>query len=197
MSTAKRDVEALVRSAMSALADTYTAIDDAPGVESALSLISRAVFDVLGDRSAHLREGALKAGEQQYFISGFFAVMPGAQAHLLIAEHGFPIEQHRLRIPIDMAHPGIVYRNQKKLILENTDEHPEFRQILKTSRMGSSLFCPLFHHKEMVAQLVLAAQARNTFQPIDLDLLTSFAVLAAAVWHRFDGDAFVRELDSN
>mgnify|MGYP003704530333 CR=1 FL=1 len=48
-----------------------------------------------------------------------------------------------LLVPIDGGHPGWVYAHRSKLILRNTDEHGEFRQYLKTSRMGSTIFAPI------------------------------------------------------
>jgi signal transduction protein with GAF and PtsI domain len=53
-----------------------------------------------------------------------------------VTEHGFPPEQHCLRIPIDTGHPGWVYRRQRPLRLANTDAHADFKQVLKTSGMG-------------------------------------------------------------
>ena len=59
-------------------------------VEAGLMELSRATFELLGDRRAHLRPGALKDGEQQFFVSGFFLVSSDRQTHVLVAEHGFP-----------------------------------------------------------------------------------------------------------
>ena len=75
---------------------------------------------------------------------------PDRQHHLLVAEHGFPPEQHRLRIPLDLGHPGWVVQRQRPLVLANTDEAQDFRQILKTARMGSVLFGPMFWRGQML-----------------------------------------------
>lgn len=167
---------------------------NATDIEAALRLVTRAAFDVLGDRQAHLRPGALKPGEQQFFVCGIFLVTPEADSHLLIAEHGFPPEQHRLQIPIDTGHPGWVYQHRRPLILANTDAHADFKQILKTSRMGSALYGPMFWRGQMMGQLLLAAQARHTFEQADLDILVTFAHLASTLYAAHDGAAWLRSL---
>ena len=148
-----------------------------------------------GDRQAHHRAGALKPGEQQFFVTGVFLVTPTADSHLLVAERGFPPEQHRLRIPIDTGHPGLVYRRQRPLILANTDEHTDFKQILRTARMGSAMFAPMCWRGQMAGQLIMAAQARHTFEPADLDdVLMAFASLAAALYAAHNGAAWLQSL---
>ncbi len=166
----------------------------ATDAEAALRLVTQATFDLLGDRRAHHRPDALKPGEQQFFVSGIFLVTPAADGHMLIAEHGFPPEQHRLRIPIDTGHPGWVYQHQRPLILANTDAHTDFKQILKTSRMGSALFGPMFWRGQMIGQLITAAQARHTFEQADLDILVAFAHLGSALYAAHDGAALLRSL---
>ena len=72
-------------------------------------------------------------------------------------------------------------QHQHPLVLVNTDEAQDFRQILKTLRMGSTLYGPMFWRGQMLGEVITAAQARNTYGPIDLDLLKCFAHVAAAV----------------
>ncbi len=184
-----RDLDDLRCRAMQQLAELGELACHATDAESALRLITRATFDLLGDRQAHHRPGALKPGEQQFFVSGIFLVSPAADTHLLIAEHGFPPEQHRLRIPINTGHPGWVYQHQRPLILANTDEHADFKQILKTSRMGSALYGPMMWRGRMIGQLISAAQARNTFEQADLDILVAFAQFASTLYVAHDGAA--------
>ncbi len=167
---------------------------ESPDAESALACCTRAALETLGDEHAHLRPGALKPGERQFRISGVFLVKPDASGHVLVAEHGFPPEQHRLEIPIDLGHPGWVYHHQEPLILANTDRHPDFEQILKTARMGSALYGPMIWQGRMIGQLITAAQARDTFAAADLEILVLAARAATAVYMALDGPAFVESL---
>ena len=183
-----RDVDELRQQAIERLGDIGRSGCQAPSVEAALNEVTQAAFEGLGDREAHLHAGALKKGEQQFFVSGIFLVTPQADAHLLIAEHGFPPEQHRLRIPIGLGHPGWVYHHQQPLLLANTDEHADFQQILQTSRMGSAIYAPMFWHGRMIGQLITAAQARHTFAQADLDILVAFAHLASALYVAHGGE---------
>ena len=129
----ERDVHALRAEALAALAAATQAANGAPDVESALGHLMAATQGVLGDKEAPLRPGRLRAGEHQFVVSGIFLMTPNRQHNLLVAEHGFPPEQHRLRIPLDLGHPGRVAQLQCPLVLTNTDEAVDFRQILKTS----------------------------------------------------------------
>ncbi|PON17087.1 hypothetical protein C2W62_15015 [Candidatus Entotheonella serta] len=184
---ADRDYHDLRDRAIQRLGDVEARACNTPDAESALRLVTQATFDLLGDRQAHHRPGALKTGERQFFVSGIFLVTPGTDSHLLVAEHGFPPEQYRLCIPIDTGHPGWVYQHQCPLILANTDAHADFKQILKTSRMGSALYGPMFWRGQMIGQLITAAQARHTFEQVDLDILVAFAHLASTLYAAHDG----------
>jgi hypothetical protein len=155
---------------------------DAAGPEEAIRALARACFDLLGDREAHLKPGSLLPGERQYFIAGAFFVSPDKQHHMLVGNIGFPPEQQRLCVPIDGGHPGWVYANRSKLILKNTDDHGAFRQYLKTSRMGSTLFAPLMWQGEFLGQLVMAAQARHTMRDEDLAAIVGFSKIATGAW---------------
>jgi hypothetical protein len=158
---------------------------NAQGPEEAIRILARACFETLGDRkTAHLVPGALLAGERQYFIAGAFLVTPDRMHHMLVGNIGFPTEQERLLVPIDGGHPGYVYSTQAKLILRNTDEHGAFRQYLKTSRMGSTIFAPMIWKGEFLGQLIMAAQARNTMRDEDLDILVAISRIATGAWLR-------------
>ena len=122
----ERDVHALRAEALARLAEAMQAANDAPDVESALRHLTAATQEVLGDKEAHLRPGGLRVGERQFTNAGIFLIIPDRQHHLLVAEHGFPPEQHRLRIPLDLSHPGWVAQPQCPLVLANTDEAPDF-----------------------------------------------------------------------
>jgi len=191
---AGRDLHAFLARAVQSLGEAGQAAAAEADAEAALRQLTLACFELLGDREAHLRDGALKDDERQFFVAGVFLVTPAADGHILVAEHGFPAEQHRLSFPIDTAHPGWVYQHRKPLILANTDDHAEFKQILKTARMGSALYAPLLWRDEMLGQMVMAAQARNTFSAIDLDVLLAFAQLATAHYLLHDGPALLATL---
>jgi hypothetical protein len=164
---------------------------NAPGPEAAIRAIASRCYEALGDRTAHEREGALKPGERQYFVAGGFFITPDGAWHMLVGNVNFPPEQERLMIPIDGGHPGWVVRNRSKLLLRNTDEHGAFRQYLKTSRMGSTIFAPLFWQGEILGQIVMAAQARYTMREEDLAVLVACSRAAAAAWIAHGGPAWL------
>ncbi len=185
-----RDASRFYRLVLARLSELGQLALESPDAESALACCTRAALETLGDEHAHLRPGALKPGERQFRVSGVFLVKPDASGHVLVAEHGFPPEQHRLEIPIDLGHPGWVYQHRVPLILPDTDDAPSFRQILKTARMGSALYAPLVCEGHFVGQMVTAAQARGTFGNADLDAMVAFATLASLVYGMRDGDRF-------
>src|ERR1700741_4130551 len=103
-----RDLNRLQAEALARIATLANAGAAASGPEEALRPFAEFLVSFVGDRSAAERPGALKPGERQYFVSGAFMVSPDRTENWLIAETGFPPEQHRLRIPIDLGHPGWV-----------------------------------------------------------------------------------------
>lgn len=190
----ERDFDEFRRRCVDALAQASLAADNAADAENALRHLTRSTFELLGDPDAHLRPGALKPGERQFKVSGIFLLTPDRRHNLLVAEHGFPPEQHRLKISVELGHPGWVVKHQKPLMLRNTDESADFQQILKTARMGSVLFSPMFRRGALVGQLLTAAQARNTFSEPDHQVLIAFANVAAAVYAAQGGPAFLASL---
>ena len=156
-------------------------------VEGSLSVLTDAARSLLGDRSAAGIKGALKPGERDYRVSGVFLIAPDRRHNVLVANQGFPPEQRRLSIPITWNHPGRVVETERTLLLENTDDHQDFRQFLKTSRMGSSLYAPIFTGSGMIGQIVVAAQARWTYSPEDIPPLLNLAAAAALVWESKGG----------
>ena len=184
----------LFRDALQALGRAARAGCAANGPEDALRHITTLCPTRLGAKGAHRRPGALRPGERQFSVCGVFVVTPDAKHNLLVAEVGFPPEQHRLRIDIGLDHPGWVVQNRTPLLLANTDLDADFTQILKTARMGSALYAPMIWKGEFLGQLVLASQARNTYGQRDLDILVAFAEVATALWWAHDGPAFLRSL---
>ncbi len=163
----------------------------AAGPEAAMHAIAERIYAVLGDRRAHEKPGALKPGERQYFVAGTFFVTPDKQWHMLVGNVNFPPEQQRLLVPIDGGHPGWVYTKRSKLLLKNTDEHGEFRQYLKSSRMGSAIFAPMFWRGDFLGQLIMAAQARFTMDETDLAVICALGHVAAAAWVAHGGPAWL------
>ncbi|MBM3492604.1 MAG: GAF domain-containing protein [Alphaproteobacteria bacterium] len=166
----------------------------AAGPEEAIRPITAFLPSFLGDREAATRPGALKPGERQFYVSGCFMVSPDGSENWLIAETGFPPEQHRLRIPIGLGHPGWVVAQRQRLILANTDRNTEFKQILKTARMGSAMYAPLYAGERLFGQLICAAQARDTFEEYDLEVLCAFAPLVAALYLAKGGETWLKTL---
>lgn len=157
-------------------------------IESALSQLTNVAVTQLGDARAIERPGALKPGERDYRVSGVFLITPDRTYNMLVANQGFPPEQRRLAIPIAWNHPGTVVETERPLLLENTDEHASFRQFLKSSRMGSSIYVPMFDASgAMFGQIVVAAQVRWTFRAEDLAGMQRIAKAGETLWLRLGG----------
>jgi hypothetical protein len=189
-----RDTTTLHRDAIGRLATAAREANAAPGPEEALAAFTRACPALLGDRAAHLRPGGLAPGERQFSVCGVFALSPDGRENVLVAETGFPPDQHRLRIDAGLAHPGWVVKHRRPLLLANTDLDADFRQILRTARMGSAMYAPMLWRGEFLGQLVLASQARDTYAEIDLDVLVAFAESATAAWCAHRGPAWLATL---
>lgn len=184
--------EATLSTPAQAYDDVVAVIRDglaAAGPEAALRVVTDCVADLLGDKTAHLKPGGLKKGEVQYTVAAVVMIAPDRSKNVFIAQSGFPAEQHHMKIDIERGHPGRVVREQQPLLLANTDDHDDFQQILKTSRMGSSLYVPMFWQGTMFGQLISGSQARYSYREIDLELMCRFADIAALLWHAHDGPA--------
>lgn len=159
--------------------------------ESAFAALTAAAQAGLGDPDAAAAPGGLMAGERDYRIGGVFLVTPDRRYNMLVASAGFPTEQRRLAIPIDWNHPGVVVAEGRPVLVANTDADAGFRQFLRTSRMGSSIYHPFFAQRRLVGQIVAAAQARLTYDATDLARLGRLAAAAALVWTARDGAAWL------
>ncbi len=176
------------------IARAAQAAADEPEPEAAVREIIHCALRVTGDHTAHEKPGALKPGERHFHVGAAFMVSPDNTSHFLIAEFGFPEEQHRLHYPLDTGHPGWVWKNQRALILENTDDHADFKQILKSARMGSALYAPLIWQGGFIGHMICAAQARNTYIPSDLVRLRALAAMAAGLYMAKDGPAMLAQI---
>ncbi len=159
----------------------------AAGPEAALRVVTDCVAALLGDKTAHLKPGGLKGNEVQYTVAATVMIAPGGTHNVFVAQSGFPPEQIHMKIDIERGHPGRVVREQKPLLLANTDDYADFQQILKTSRMGSSMYVPMFWQGKMFGQLIAGSQARYSYRPVDLELMVRLADLASLLWHAHRG----------
>jgi hypothetical protein len=157
-------------------------------VEAALRGFARAAHDALGDHAAAARPGALRQGERDYRVAGVFLVTPDRRYNMLAGSLGFPPEQRRLMIPLAWNHPGRVVATGEPILIRDTDaEAGRFRQFLKSSRMGSSVYAPFRGGGGVAGQLVAAAQARGTYDEADLARLVALAAALGLAWHALGG----------
>ena len=177
------------------IASAVDGVRTATDFEAALRLLNALSVQMLGDASVAARPNMLKAGERDYRVAGTFLVTPDRRYNMLTGNVGFPPEQRRLMIPIEWNDPGWVVANEKPLLIPNTDKHVQFRQFLKSSRMGSSLYAPMFARVDgairLVGQMVAAAQARETYDAGDLARLQLVAAVAALAHALHDGGAWL------
>jgi len=169
------------------LGETAATVAAAADAEAALSAIGHAGLSRIGDPDAASRPGALKPGEVARMIFGFFLVLPGRERMMLFAEHGWPAEQHRLVASTDNGRPGWTVQNGRPCVCPNTDEDALFTQILKTARMGSTIYAPLVWKGETLGLINFASQARHTYDEADLPVVEALGHMAAAAWMAHDG----------
>ena len=165
-------------------------------LETKLTKFSMLAASQLGDMRASEKSGSLRNGEQQFTVAGFFMHLKDDQKSVLLAETGFPAEQHRLSIPDNLGHPGWVVKNEKPLLLANTDEHSNFEQILKTARMGSAMYSPLTLDGKFVGQFITASQARNTYDFEDFIIHKTIAKCASLVINDFGWQAVITTINN-
>ena len=161
-------------------------------VETILKAFSTAAMKTLGDPSAAKIPGNLKANEYQFSVAGFFLHIPKTKESCLVAEQGFPMEQHRLCIPDDVGHPGWVVKHKKPLLLSNTDEHSDFKQILKSARMGSAMYSPMFSSGTFIGQFITASQARQTYRIQDHEIHQVYTSCANLVFNALNGSSILK-----
>jgi hypothetical protein len=192
-----RDLSAFRQEAIRALNRAGEEASCAPGPEEALRVITEALFNLLGDRTAHLQPGNLKEGEQQQFACCCFIVTPDRKSNQIFAPVNFGPKQHYQKIDLGHGHPGQTVRNRKPILLANTDEHQSFVRILETFRAGSAVFAPLMWKSAAIGLLNCASQGRNTFNEADFEVNIAFSHLAAAQWIAHQGPAYLAQLAGN
>jgi len=157
--------------------------------ERALNQITRVAQQVLGDPEAGKR-----AGVGDFRCSGVFLVAPSRDHLILFAENGYPPEQHRARISVMDSNPGLVVRTGEPKIVPDTDNDPNFRQILSTVRVGSSCYLPVIWQRQVLGMFNVAAEARYALSDIDLRMGLLFANLSAATWIALGGPRFLEKV---
>lgn len=171
----------------SLVAKAERATAEATSPEDAIHAIVEIFHASLGDREAHRKPDALLPGQSQFFVAGAFMVTPDHAKMMLVGNIGFPAEQRRLMVPIDGGNPGQVIATGKPLLIEDTTTRADFRQYLSTSRMSSAIYAPLSQSGRPIGLIIMAAQARWTFGPSDLDALTALAPAAESAWQKLNG----------
>ena len=154
--------------------------------ERALGHITRVAQATLGDPE--------RGRDAAFRCSGVFLLAPSGDHLILFAEHGYPPDQHRARISITDSNPGLVVRTGQPKIVPNTDDDANFRQILRTARVGSSCYLPVIWRRQVLGMLNVAAEARYALSEIDRDMGLLFANLAAATWMALDGPRFLAQV---
>ncbi|SMY08176.1 GAF domain-containing protein [Flavimaricola marinus] len=148
--------------------------------EDALRALLTPLHGELGQRTGAFD---LPDGVSQFFVAGAFLVAPDQEWHMLTASLGFPAEQNRLMIPIDGGHPARVRASGAPLHLPDTEaEAGNFKQYLKTARMGSAIYAPMIWQGRFLGQIVLAGRARGSLSAEDFGVMCAAAPLAAAVY---------------
>lgn len=168
----------------------------AANAEEAIRAITLTLTNLLGDRESHLRPGALRTGEFQQFACGAFFLTADGKSNLLIAPVNYHSDQAHMRVDATLGHPGWMVKNQKPLLLANTDLDSGFVKILRTFRAGSVCYAPIKWGETYHGQIICAAQGRYTMTEDDLAVHVAFCNLAAALWVAKAGPEYLRNVDS-
>jgi hypothetical protein len=190
-----RNRESFYQDAMRMLGEATQQGATAAHAEEAVFGITLALTNLLGDRDAHRRPGNLKPGEFQQFGCGAFFLTPDGKSNLLIAPVNYHPEQKHMKVDATLGHPGWMVKNQKPLLLANTDLDTNFVKILRTFRAGSVCYAPIKMGNTYYGQIICAAQGRYTMSEDDLAVHTTFCHLAAALWVAKGGPEYLRMVD--
>lgn len=190
-----RKREGFFQEALKTLGDVAQQGALATNAEEAVQVVTLALANLLGDREAHLCLGNLKAGEFQQFACGAFFLTADGRSNLLIAPINYHPEQKHMKVDATLGHPGWMVKNQKPLLLANTDLDSGFVKILRTFRAGSVCYAPIKLGDTYYGQIICAAQGRNTMTQDDLVVHTAFCQLAAALWVSKSGPEYLKKID--
>lgn len=191
----ERDVANFKKNAARILEEVALEADAAENAEDAIQVITLALVNLLGDRNAHLQPGNLKKGEFQQFACGAFFLTPDGISNQLIAPINYHPDQLHMKLDSTIGHPGWMVKNQKPLLLVNTDLDKSFVKILRTFRAGSVCYAPIKSENSYFGQIICAAQGRNTMTEDDLAVHISFCQLASTLWVAKDGPNFLKSIN--
>lgn len=191
----ERDVANFNKNAARILEEVALEADAAENAEDSIQVITLALVNLLGDRNAHLQPGNLKKGEFQQFACGALFLTPDGISNQLIAPINYHPDQLHMKLDSTIGHPGWMVKNQKPLLLANTDLDKSFVKILRTFRAGSVCYAPLKSENSYFGQIICAAQGRNTMTEDDLAVHISFCQLASTLWVAKDGPNFLKSIN--
>ena len=191
----QRDIENFNKHAKRILEDVALEADAAQNAEDAINVITLALVNLLGDRDAHLQPGNLKKGEFQQFACGALFLTPDGLSNQLIAPVNYHPDQIHMKLDSTIGHPGWMVKNQKPLLLRNTDLDKSFVKILRTFRAGSVCYAPIKLENTYFGQIICAAQGRNTMTEDDLAVHISFCQLASTLWVAKDGPNYMKSIN--
>ncbi|HEY9211252.1 MAG TPA: GAF domain-containing protein [Ancylobacter sp.] len=146
---------------------------------------------LLGDPDAPNQPGALKPGETQFIVSACFFIAP-SRDHMIVFADNFGLG--RARISVTDSRPGHAVQTKQAAVVPNTDEDKIFRQIIKTGRVGCSVYVPVMWQGEVIGMFNTAAQARYMFDETDMRVQKIAAALAAGVWMGLGGPAMLADV---
>lgn len=105
-------------------------------------------------------------------------------SHLVVeASQGVSLTEANLSIPVDYGLIGDVVSARDTVLVENTDDEPEYRQLLESRRIRSAIYAPLKWREEIYGVVFAGCEVKYGFTENDLNLLAALAVQAALAIH--------------
>ncbi|QIB35233.1 GAF domain-containing protein [Ancylobacter pratisalsi] len=158
--------------------------------EEGVRHFTNATRGLLGDPDAPAQPGALKPGETQFIVSACFFIAP-SRDHMIVFADNFGLG--RARISVTDSRPGHTVQTRQAAVVKNTDEDKIFRQIIKTGRVGCSIYVPVMWKGEVMGMFNTASQARYMYDEEDMKVQKLFAACAVAAWMGLGGPERVAE----
>ena len=62
--------------------------------EASMSVVTKTILDILGDKTAHLKPGGLKEGENQYSVSAAVMISKTKEFNIFVAQQNFPSSKY-------------------------------------------------------------------------------------------------------
>jgi len=177
--------------AIDALHDANEAAWRETDPEEGVRHFTNATRGLLGDPDAPNQPGALKPGETQFVVSACFFIAP-SRDHMIVFADNFGLG--RACISVTDSRPGHAVQTRQAAVVRNTDEDKIFRQIIKTGRVGCSIYVPVMWNGEVIGMFNTASQARYIYDETDMRVQKLFAACAAAVWMGLGGPQRVAEV---